>query len=36
LREKWVAHEDHKIAWHVAIEKHVRTPFVAYLFDVRT
>jgi heme-degrading monooxygenase HmoA len=35
LREKWTAHEDHKIAWHTAIEKHVKTPFVAYLYDVQ-
>ncbi|MEP7366608.1 MAG: hypothetical protein ABI972_25400 [Acidobacteriota bacterium] len=34
LREKWTVHEDHKIAWHTAIEKHVNTPFVAYLFEV--
>ena len=35
LREKWSTHADHKIAWHTAIEKHVQTPFVAYLYDVR-
>ncbi len=35
LREKWTAHADHKIAWHTAIEKHVKTPFIAYLFDSR-
>ena len=34
LHEKWTVHADHKIAWHEAIEKHVRTPFVAYLYDV--
>ncbi len=35
LREKWTMHPDHKIAWHTAIEKHVQTPFVAYLYDLR-
>jgi heme-degrading monooxygenase HmoA len=35
LREKWTVHEDHKIAWHTAIEKHVKTPFIAFLYDVR-
>ena len=35
LREKWTINPDHKIAWHTAIEKHVKTPFIAYLFDAR-
>ncbi len=35
LREKWTLNPDHKVAWHTAIEKHVRTPFIAYLYDVQ-
>lgn len=34
LREKWLLMEEHKIAWHQAIESHVQTPFVAYLYEV--
>lgn len=36
LREKWTTNPDHKIAWHTAIERHVKTPFIAFLFDART
>jgi heme-degrading monooxygenase HmoA len=35
LREKWTVHPDHKVAWHEAIEKHVETPFAAYLYDIK-
>ena len=35
LREKWTTNPDHKTAWHTVIEKHVKTPFIAYLFDAR-
>jgi heme-degrading monooxygenase HmoA len=34
LREKWLQMEEHKVAWHTAIESHVQTPFVAYLYEV--
>ena len=34
LREKWTLMEGHKVAWHKAIESHVKVPFIAYLFQV--
>ena len=34
LREKWTLHEDHKIAWHKAIESHVQVPFIAFRYKV--
>lgn len=33
-REKWTVAPGHKKAWHEAIESHVKTPFVAYLYDI--
>ncbi len=32
LRDKWTVHPDHKIAWHTALEAHVKTPFIAYRY----
>jgi len=36
LREQWTTNPDHKIAWHTAIERHVKTPFIAYLFEMKS
>lgn len=34
LREKWTVAEGHKIAWHEALESHVKVPFTAYLYEI--
>lgn len=34
-REKWTHAEAHKVAWHEALEAYVKTPFIAYLYDIR-
>jgi heme-degrading monooxygenase HmoA len=34
LRDAWTTAEGHKIAWHEAIESHVKVPFIAYLYDI--
>ena len=34
LREKWTTAEGHKVAWHEAIEAHLKTPFDAMLFEI--
>lgn len=34
LREAWTKNEAHKIAWHSAIEAHVKVPFDAFLYEI--
>jgi mRNA-degrading endonuclease RelE of RelBE toxin-antitoxin system len=34
-RVKWTHAEGHKVAWHEALEAYVKTPFIAYLYDIR-
>lgn len=34
LREAWTKMEDHKIAWHKALESHFKVPFDAFVFEV--
>ncbi|MFN0106671.1 MAG: antibiotic biosynthesis monooxygenase, partial [Bryobacteraceae bacterium] len=34
LREAWTTVDGHKLAWHTAIESHLKVPFDAYLFQI--
>ena len=34
LREQWSVHPDHKVAWHQAIESHLKVPFTAWVFEI--
>ena len=34
LREAWTKAEGHKVAWHKAIEPHVKVPFDAFLYEI--
>ena len=34
LREAWSTADGHKVAWHTAIESHLKTPFDAFLFEI--
>lgn len=33
-RESWRKTEPHKVAWHEAIESHLKVPFIAFVYDV--
>jgi len=34
LREAWRKTEPHKIAWHKAIESHLKVPFDAFVYEI--
>lgn len=34
LREAWSTAEGHKVAWHQAIESHLKVPFDAFVYEV--